>query len=45
MYKGFASARGIRADFDLLPYFDLWPKDVKLKSAKSAVVIVAEGVE
>lgn len=45
MYEGFACARGICADFDLLPHFDLWPKYVKLESAKSAMVIVAEGVE
>ena len=45
MYKSFSCARGICADFDLLPHFDLRPKDVKLEPAKSAMVVVAEGVE
>ena len=45
MYECFACARGIRADFNLLPHFDLRSKDIKLEPAKSAMVIVAEGVE
>jgi hypothetical protein len=45
VYESFASASRICADFDFLPHFDLRPKAVKLESALSAMVIVAEGVE
>jgi len=45
MYESFTCAGCICTDFNLLPHLDLCPKRVELESAKSAMVIITEGVK
>ncbi len=45
LYERLACSGYIRTDFNLLPHLDLWPECIELESAKSAMIIITEGVE
>jgi len=44
VYEGFARASRICTNLDFFPHLDLGPERVELESAKSAMIIVTEGV-